>query len=53
LQEANNALMQDELLCNILGEHVFAQINRIGELEWAEYSRAVTDWEIERYLQNY
>ncbi|MDR0980628.1 MAG: type I glutamate--ammonia ligase [Methanocalculaceae archaeon] len=53
LQEANNALMQDELLCSVLGEHVVAQINRIGELEWADYSRAITDWEIKRYLPNY
>lgn len=53
LQEANSALLQDALLCEILGEHVVSQINRIGELEWGEYSRAITDWEIKRYLANY
>jgi glutamine synthetase len=53
LQEANNALIQDELLCNVLGEHILAQVNYICELEWADYSRAITDWEIKRYLPNY
>ena len=53
LQEANNALLQDELLCSVLGEYVAAQINRIGELEWGDYSCAITDWEIKRYLPNY
>jgi glutamine synthetase len=53
LQEANKALLQDELLCGILGGHVVSQISRIGELEWGDFSRAITDWEIRRYLANY
>lgn len=53
LAEANAALMKDELLCSVLGEHVVAQIKRIGELEWADFSKAITDWEIKRYLATY
>lgn len=53
LHEANKALMNDELLCNVLGKHVVAQINRIGELEWTDFSKAITDWEIKRYLATY
>ncbi|MDR3101642.1 MAG: type I glutamate--ammonia ligase [Methanocalculaceae archaeon] len=53
LQEANNALQQDKLLCTVLGEHVVAQIDRICEHEWGDYSRSITDWEIRRYLETY
>ncbi|MDO5843528.1 MAG: type I glutamate--ammonia ligase [Methanocorpusculum sp.] len=53
LVEANAALMKDELLCSVLGEHVVAQIKRIGELEWSDFSKAITDWEIKRYLATY
>ena len=53
LIDANSALMMDKLLCSVLGEHVVNQIGRIAGLEWSEYSRAITDWEIKRYLANY
>ncbi|HJJ89661.1 MAG TPA: type I glutamate--ammonia ligase [Methanocorpusculum sp.] len=53
LHEANCALLKDDLLCSVLGDHVVSQINRIGELEWTDYSSAITDWEIRRYLPNY
>ncbi len=53
LHEANTALMNDPLLCSVLGEHVMAQINRIGEMEWADFSKSITDWEIKRYLATY
>ncbi|HJJ42929.1 MAG TPA: type I glutamate--ammonia ligase [Methanocorpusculum sp.] len=53
LHAANAALMNDPLLCGVLGEHVVAQINRIGELEWADFSKSISDWEIKRYLATY
>lgn len=53
LLEANNALLADKLLCTVLGDHVVNQICRIADLEWSEFSRSITDWEISRYLANY
>jgi glutamine synthetase len=53
LQESNKALKNDNLLADVLGDHVFTHLTRIGDLEWTEYSKAVTDWEHHRYLQNY
>ncbi|MDO5846438.1 MAG: glutamine synthetase family protein [Methanocorpusculum sp.] len=53
LLEANNALLADEYLCSTLGMHVVSQLQRIAELEWSDYSKAITDWEIKRYLATY
>ena len=53
LREANKALLNDKLLCDVLGKHVVAQLNRIGEMEWGDFSKAITDWEIKRYLATY
>ena len=53
LCEANKALLNDKLLCDVLGKHVVAQLNRIGEMEWGDFSKAITDWEIKRYLATY
>lgn len=53
LMEANKELLKDDLLCSVLGSHVTAQINRIAELEWADFSKSITDWEINRYLATY
>ncbi|HJJ47487.1 MAG TPA: type I glutamate--ammonia ligase [Methanocorpusculum sp.] len=53
LLQSNAALLADELLCSVLGGHVVNQVCRIAELEWSEYSRSITDWEINRYLANY
>ncbi|HJJ38784.1 MAG TPA: type I glutamate--ammonia ligase [Methanocorpusculum sp.] len=53
LMESNKALMADDLLCGVLGPHVAAQLQRIADLEWADFSKAITDWEIKRYLATY
>jgi glutamine synthetase len=53
LREANKALLNDKLLCDVLGRHVVAQLNRIGEMEWSDFSKAITDWELRRYLATY
>ncbi|HJJ95514.1 MAG TPA: type I glutamate--ammonia ligase [Methanocorpusculum sp.] len=53
LQESNYALLKDKLICKVLGEHVVGQIKRIAELEWSDFSKSITDWEIKRYLATY
>ncbi|HJJ65175.1 MAG TPA: type I glutamate--ammonia ligase [Methanocorpusculum sp.] len=53
LKESNKALMADSLLCSVLGEHVVSQIQRLADLEWSDFSKSITDWEIKRYLATY
>jgi len=50
LGEALEALSQDELVRNALGEHVYQVFHRAKSAEWDEYRIQVTDWERERYL---
>jgi glutamine synthetase len=45
--------MSDSLLCSVLGEHVVSQIQRLADLEWSDFSKSITDWEIKRYLATY
>jgi glutamine synthetase len=50
LGEAVDALCADKLMCDTLGEHVFPRYVHGKRKEWEEYSRQVTDWEIDRYM---
>jgi glutamine synthetase len=53
LKEALNSLERDKVVRNALGEHVFNNIMRLGNLEWEEYNTWVHVWEIERYINNF
>lgn len=50
LSEAIEALKQDEVLKNALGEHIFNKFIEAKEKEIDEGKLAVTDWERERYV---
>ncbi len=50
---SNRALVQDTFLTAVLGKHLVFQLQRIAELEWADFSKAITDWELHRYLATY
>ncbi len=53
LMSANNALMEDDVLCSALGWHVIDNLNRIAEIEYDSFRTAVHPWEVERYLSRY
>lgn len=53
LKEALDSLEQDKVIQKALGEHVFNNIMRLGNLEWGAYNTWVHDWEIERYINNF
>lgn len=53
LGEALEALSQDELLKETLGEHVYTRFMDTKTAEWDEYRKAVTQWELDRYLATY
>ena len=51
LGEALDALEADPVVREGLGEALAAEFLRLKRMEWIEYSRHVTDWERERYVE--
>ncbi|MBN2020738.1 MAG: type I glutamate--ammonia ligase [Sedimentisphaerales bacterium] len=50
LADAIEALKNDKLLCETLGEHLFEKYIDLKMREWDEFKQQVTPWEIETYL---
>ena len=53
LEEALNELRRDDVICEALGPHVLERFLEAKEIEWEEYRKQVTPWELERYLSVY
>jgi glutamine synthetase len=53
LQQALEALDQDDVLRDALGSEVMELFRVAKTLEWGEYNRQVTQWELDTYLQSY
>lgn len=53
LKEALDAMKQDDLILNTLGKHVAKAYVDGKEKEWSDYSRRVSQWEVDRYLADY
>ncbi len=53
LDEALEEMEQSELVREALGEHIFEWFLRNRRAEWAEYSRSVTPFELNRYLSQW
>ena len=53
LGEALDALKQDDVIRETLGEHVFERFVEAKTQEWDEYRKMVTQWELDRYLPVY
>jgi glutamine synthetase len=52
LLEALAELSKDEVVQGALGRAVYEAFDRAKHEEWDDYRIHVTDWEIERYLEN-
>jgi len=50
LHEALCALEGDRVIREALGDHVFNNFMRLGNLEWEMYNTFVHQWEIDRYI---
>jgi len=50
LADAIEALKNDSLLRDTLGEHLFQRYVNVKMKEWAEFKQQVTPWELETYL---
>jgi glutamine synthetase len=53
LGEAIEAMEQDELIAEALGDHVYNHYLEAKREEWEEYKTQVTEWELNRYLEAY
>ena len=53
LKEAVEAFREDAFIQNVLGASLSKKILEAKETEWKEYSAAVTDWDVDRYLARY
>ncbi len=50
LKDAIKELKADKLLVDVLGDHTFHKYVEAKTLEWDEYRRLISDWEIKKYL---
>ena len=53
LLDATKELKADPVVAGAFGEHALRNFLLDKEREWTQYTRSVTDWEIENYLQKY
>ncbi|MHC1708835.1 MAG: glutamine synthetase family protein [Methanomassiliicoccales archaeon] len=51
LGDALDVMAESKVMKEALGEHIFNHYLHIKRLEWDEYRKYVTDWEIQRYLR--
>ncbi|MFA9396986.1 MAG: type I glutamate--ammonia ligase [Clostridiaceae bacterium] len=53
LNEAINNLGEDKVIIDALGEQVFEKYSDAALLEWNEYSKNISQWELDRYLKKF
>ena len=53
LGEAIDELEKDPVIREALGDHVFSHFVEAKRAEWDEYRTQVSDWEVERYLEQF
>jgi glutamine synthetase len=51
LSEALDALEEDKVLTQAMGNELAQEFLRLKRMEWVEYQRHVSEWEVERYLE--
>lgn len=53
LEEAMKEFKKDKLICDAMGNHITSKMIEAKTLEWDDYRKSVSDWEIKRYLNRY
>jgi glutamine synthetase len=51
LNEALDALEADAVICEAIGPELAEEFLRLKRMEWVEYQRHVSQWEVDRYLE--
>jgi glutamine synthetase len=52
LGDALDQIEDSEFMKETLGDHIFQQYSSIKKMEWHEFKRQVTPWELERYIMS-
>jgi glutamine synthetase len=50
LGEALDALAADTVLAERIGSEIIGEFLKVKKMEWIEYSRHVSSWEVDRYI---
>jgi glutamine synthetase len=45
--------MEDSIIKEMLGEYVYSRFMEAKKIEWQEYTKTVSSWEIEQYLTRF
>jgi len=53
INQAVDLLLEDEVIKDVLGEHVLEHFVRAKRIEWNEYKAQVHDWELNKYLTSF
>jgi glutamine synthetase len=53
LGEAIDELEKDSVITEALGDHVLSHYVEAKRAEWDEYRTQVSDWEVEKYLEQF
>ncbi len=53
LRIAIDEFINDKLICDAMGSHITEKMVEAKKLEWDEYRKYVSAWEIERYIHRY
>ena len=53
LKIAIDCFCNDQLICDAMGPHITSKMIELKQLEWDEYRKYVSDWEIQRYIYRY
>jgi len=51
LKEACDALEADPHFTEVMGKEIVGEFIKLKRMEWVEYSRHVSDWEVKRYTE--
>ncbi len=53
LEKAINCLKEDNVIKKLLGEYIYSSFVEAKMIEWQEYIKQITSWEIEQYLTKF
>ena len=53
VEEALEEFKKDKLMQEAMGSHITQKLIEAKTVEWNEYRRHVSDWEIKKYLERY
>ncbi|TDO83492.1 glutamine synthetase [Halanaerobium saccharolyticum] len=53
INDAVNLLLQDEVITDVLGEHVLEHFVAAKKVEWDDYRTQVSQWELDKYLTTF